>query len=330
MNENKEGKTPSATINCCTDTENKSDIWLINETHAFPLGRIGKPYQKEYSSRFMDDIKIGIVCCRNIATALVTYNIGVSSSKKEMITVSIANVSQYNASGDCSHSYTIIITGQPIERSNSKSTSIHQTALSTIEYELDSVTGPWQSPMNSKMQPSSSASRSAPIPSSSESKLETPFIPFMNIKKLISLLVLSFFPIMFGAGTCLWMFQKYRPPKLSFLSSPDHIGRTRSPDLPDALGNESKAETLQMVPLSSTSRPNTTEGVPSVLVRRLNGEINLVLNKLDHPQERPNPLGPEENHYQNIGNETISEAEYGAYSSIHNVYYSFGDMRPIV
>ena len=319
-----EGKTTTGTINCCTDSNIKPDVLLFNETYSFVVDSLGGPYKQEHSGTNMTDIKIGIVCSKNTVSEVVTYSVARLISN-ETITVIIANASENNTSDMCSYRYTIIATRRPFEHSNSNSTSNPQTTLSTIKYERDSVTGPLQSPMYSTMQTSSSASRLAPIPSSSESQHETSSKPFMNIT-LIPLLVLPFLLLLLGAGSCLWVSQR-RFPKLKCCSSPDQMGSTGShcPELQNTTSNESGDGTFQMVPLSSTSHPNTIGRIPPRIATQLNGEGNLVLNEKEHSRERTNPLGTEENHYQNLDKDTSSEADYGAYSSIDNVYYSLED-----
>ena len=311
----------TTTLNCCSDTNSKPDIWIFNESNAFPVNTMVGPYKQEYSS--LIDLQFGIVCGTSSETKLVIHSMTRLISKEEVITLSISNDSEGNASDHCK----IIVTGlsgQPVEHD---STSI-LPMTSTIAYDVDNKFESTQSPIFLISQVVSSISRSAAwIVSPTESKNVISPKSIVD-RMLLPLLVSSVLLLLFGAGMCLW-FCRGRLLKLRYGSSPDgHDGTdtARSLHLPSTVDCGTGAEALQMLPHSSASHQSTTRSAPT----HSSGEDgNGFVDEEVYSLCRLDTLGLGEHHYQHVDQEEKSEVEYCAYSSIDDDYCSVNDAKDL-
>ena len=240
---------------------------------------------------------------------------------EKVITVSISNASEGNATDVCSYRYKIIVTdlsGQPIE--HYYSTSI-LPMTSTIAYDVDNKYESTHSPIFFDFPKLylQSLVQAALIVSPTESKNVISPKSIVD-RMLLPLLVSSVLLLLFGAGMCFW-FCRCRLLKLRYRRSPDgHDGTdaARSLDLPSTVDCGTGAKALQMLPCSSASHQSTRRSAPT----HSDEEGSRVADEEVHSLGRLNALGPGEHHYQNLGQGRNSEEEYGAYSSIDDDYCS--------
>ena len=312
----------TSTLNCCIDSTSNPDIWIFNETSAFPVNTMVGLYKHKYSSP--NDLKFGIVCGTSTKTKLVIYRISQLISKGEVITVLISNTSEGNALIKCPYTYKISITGLsglPTTHSYPESTSILPMPSSTIAYDkIDNESEPTQWPI-------SSTPGSAWIASPTESKDVISSKSFVH-RMLIPLLVSSVMLLLLGAGMCFW-FCRCRLLKLRYRRNPDgHDGTdaARSLHLPNTVDCGTGTEALQMGPRSLASHQSTSRIAPT----HSGEEGNCIIDEEVYSLRGLNALCPVEHHYQNLGQGRNSEEEYGAYSSIGKDYCSVNDAPDLI